>query len=269
MASKPADLDIGVIYTYEDEYMRPLLESLARSGDDLAMRLILIDNASAGGVERWRKCFPHTLVVRNEERLGYAANLNKILTAATAELVLLLNTDMYFEPAEQSLSKLVRFMHERPECGLAGCRLYHPDGTYGHPARRFQTLSTIAARRAGLGRLLPAALERYVYAHQSRYDSFACDWVSGCLMLVRRKAIEEIGLFDCRYGKYFEDVDICYRLAQAGWKVMFHGGTFGFHHEQRASKPLFSRDAWLHLRAYGKWLAKSKGTADRGRRSAA
>src|SRR5687767_10733209 len=102
MESKPADLDIGVIYTHEDEYMRPLLESLARSGDDLRMRLILVDNASASGAERWQKCFPNTVVVRNDQRLGYAANLNKILTAATSELVLLLNTDMYFEPAEQA-----------------------------------------------------------------------------------------------------------------------------------------------------------------------
>lgn len=259
MDSKPADLDIGVIYTHEDEYMRPLLESLARSGDDLRMRLILVDNASGSGADRWKKCFPQTDILRNDQRLGYAPNLNKILTAATAELVLLLNTDMYFEPAEQALSKLVRFMREHPKCGLAACRLYHPDGTYGHPARRFQTLSTIAARRTGLGRLMPGAVDRYVYGHLSRYDNFACDWVSGCLMLVRRAAIEQIGLFDCRYGKYFEDVDICYRLAQGGWQVMFHGGTFAFHHEQRASKPLWSRDAWIHLRAYGLWLAKRRG----------
>jgi GT2 family glycosyltransferase len=252
------DLDIGVIYTYEDEFMDPLIHSLRRSGNDLRLRLILIDNASTGGVERWRSMFSNTLVVRNEERLGYAPNLNLILKAASAEFVLLLNTDTYFEPAEQCLSKLVRFQREHPRCALAACRLYHPNGRYAYPARRFQTAKIITARRAGLAPLFRVALDHYVYGDRSRYESFPCDWVSGCLMLVRREAILQIGGFDCRYGKYFEDVDICYRLARNGWQVMFYGGTYAFHHEQRASKPLWSPDAWLHLRAYGRWLAKRK-----------
>ncbi len=276
--SQPADLDIGVIYTHEDQFMGPLLETLARSGDDLRLRLILIDNASYAGVEAWSHRFAHTRVLRNPERLGYAANLNRILGAATSEFVLLLNTDMYFHPPEQCLSKLVQFLREQPKCGLAACRLYHPDGEYGYPARRYQTLRTIAARRGGMKQLFPNTLARYVYADRSRYDSFPCDWVSGCLMLVRREALQQIGGFDCRYGKYFEDVDVCSRLAAAGWQVMFHGGTYAFHHEQRASKPLLSRDAWRHLRAYGLWLAKAgvmsqgigvreQGTGDRGQQS--
>jgi GT2 family glycosyltransferase len=251
-------LDIGVIYTHEDAFMGPLVDSLIRSADDLRLRLILVDNASAGGVERWSRVFPSTLGLRNDTRLGYAANLNNILAAATAEFVLLLNTDMRFEPAEQCLSKLVHFLRGHPRCGLAACRLYHPDGSYAYPARKFQTAKIIAARRAGLARLFPGALDRYVYADRSRYESFPCDWVSGCLMLVRRAAIQEIGDFDCRFEKYFEDVDLCQRLANAGWQVMFHGRTYAFHHEQRASKPLVSRDAWRHLRAYSLWLAKWK-----------
>jgi GT2 family glycosyltransferase len=245
-----------VIYTHEDQYMGPLLDSLARSADDLRLRLILVDNVSAAGVEAWSRVFRHTHVLRNDQRLGYAANLNRILQASTAEFVLLLNTDMYFDPAEQCLSKLVNFIRQHPRCGLAACRLYHPDGSYAHPARQFQTLKVVAARRAGLSRLLPGVIQRYVYAERSRYESFACDWVSGCLMLVRRAAVEEIGGFDCRYGKYFEDVDICLRLARTGWQVMFHGGTYAWHHEQRASKPLVSRDALRHLRAYLLWLSK-------------
>ncbi len=150
----------------------------------------------------------------------------------------------------------MRFLREHPRCGLVGCRLYHPDGSYAFPARQFQTWQMIAARRAGLERLFPGVIQRYVYADRSRYETFPCDWVSGCLMLVRRQAMQEVGSFDLRFGKYFEDVDICYRLARAGWQVMFHGGTYAFHHEQRASRPLISHDAWRHLRAYFLWLAK-------------
>src|SRR5262249_22491638 len=149
--SRDMDVDIGIIYTHERHFMTPLVASLAQSGRGVAMRLVLVDNASNDGVGEWRNVFRETVVIRNERRLGYAANLNRILEASYARYALLLNTDMYFEPAEQCVAKMVRFMDTHPGCGVSGCGLYHPDGSYGFPARRFQTLRTIAARRLGLG----------------------------------------------------------------------------------------------------------------------
>ena len=70
------DVDIGIIYTHERQFMTPLVSSLAQSGDGVKMRLILVDNASLDGVNEWRPHFGDTLVVKNETRLGYAANLN-------------------------------------------------------------------------------------------------------------------------------------------------------------------------------------------------
>ena len=67
--------------------------------------------------------------------------------------------------------------------------------------------------------------------------------------MVRRQAFQQVGLFDESFGKYFEDVDICLRMARAGWRVMYHGGTSCYHIEQRASRRLLSRDAWRHARA--------------------
>ncbi len=181
-----ADLDVGVIYTHERDWMSRLLPTLARSGDDLRLRLILVDNVSADGTARWESHVAQTTVLRNTHRVGYAPNLNRILEASTAPLVLLLNTDMEFDPAEQCLSKMVRFMREHPCCGLAGCRLYHPDGTYGYPARRFQTLGVIAGRRTPLAPLFRQAVDRYRYEDQSHTKAFECDWLSGCFLLVRR-----------------------------------------------------------------------------------
>src|SRR5438132_4353817 len=134
------DVDIAIIYTHERQFMTPLVSSLAESGDGVSMRLILVDNASDASVDEWRSVFRETLMLRNRQRLGYAANLNRILEASTARYALLLNTDMYFEPSEQCVAKMVAFMDRNPDCGVSGCRLYHPDGSYGFPARRFQTL---------------------------------------------------------------------------------------------------------------------------------
>jgi GT2 family glycosyltransferase len=250
------DLDLGVIYTHERDLMPPLLSSLAASGDGLRMRLLLIDNVSKEGVEPYRQYFPETIVQRNEKRLLYGANLNRIIRASMARYVLLLNTDMYFDPPAQCLSRMVKFMDRHPECGVSGCRLHHADGEFAYPARRFQTLPLIAARRLGLGRWLHKTVDHHFYREHSINDSWECDWLSGCFLMVRREAINDVGFFDEGFVKYFEDVDMCLRMARAGWKVMYNGDAYGYHLEERGSKRIFSPDARRHLRSYLHWLWK-------------
>ncbi|HVA49103.1 MAG TPA: glycosyltransferase [Pirellulales bacterium] len=249
----PADLDVGVIYSGERHFLVPLLETMRYVTGDLRVRLIVVDNASRDGAASCLAWPGTATVVYNARRLGYAANLNRILAAATARYVLLMNTDMEFDPAEACLSKMVRFMDAHPLCGVSICRLYHLDGSYAWPARRFQTLPMIAARRLGLERVFQSALDDYLYRRHDPCATFTCDWVSGCFLLVRREALLDVGRFDERFVKYFEDVDFCARMARSGWQVMHHGGTWCFHHEQRASRRWFSLDALRHLVAYLRW----------------
>ena len=101
----------------------------------------------------------------------------------------------------------------------------NPDGTFGFPARRFQSLSTIAARRLGLGRILGNTLNSYLHREKPQNAVFDCDWLSGCFLMVRRQAVDEVGLLDLRFQKYFEDVDFCLRMGRAGWRVMMNGQT--------------------------------------------
>jgi N-acetylglucosaminyl-diphospho-decaprenol L-rhamnosyltransferase len=257
------DLDVGVIYTHERQWMEPLLSTLARSADGLRMRLLLVDNDSSDGVEAWRKLVPETHVLRNKERLHYAANLNRILAASTARYVLLLNTDMFFDPQEQCLARMAEFMDTKPDCGIAGCRILHADGQDAPAARRFQTPAIILARRFGLGRLMRRTLQHYLYEEHAPQETYECDWLSGCFLLLRRTAFAEVGLFDESFGKYFEDVDICLRMARCGWRVMYNGGTSCYHLEQRGSNRLLSADAWRHLRAYLRWIRKWGYVPDR------
>ena len=82
-------------------------------------------------------------------------------------------------------------------------------------------------------------MDSYFYRDRSRQDTFECDWLSGCFLLARREALEEVGSFDEGFGKYFEDVDMCLRMARAGWKVMYHGGTYACHLEQPPASGCF------------------------------
>ncbi|MGA2034123.1 MAG: glycosyltransferase [Thermoguttaceae bacterium] len=250
------DLDVGLIYTHEDDLMPRLLSSLRASTDDLRVRLILVDNSLNGSGKPWQNIIRNTTLVRNGERLQYSSNLNRILNASTARYTLLLNTDMFFDPRQHCLRRMVQFMDAHPRCGISGCRLYHADGQDARAARRFQTLSVILARRCGLGRVLRHTLDRYLYRDREPQETFACDWLSGCFLMVRRQAFNQVGFFDEQFGKYFEDVDICLRMARSGWQVLYHGGTCCYHLERRASKRLLSADAWRHLCSYFYWLSK-------------
>ncbi|HEV3339932.1 MAG TPA: glycosyltransferase [Pirellulales bacterium] len=249
-----ADLDVGVIYSGERHFLLPLLDTMSQVTGNLQVRLILVDNASRDGVAASTSWPGTATVLYNARPLSYAANLNRILAAATARYVLLLNTDMEFDPAEACLSKMVGFMDCRPACGVSICRVYHPDGGYAHPARRFQTLATIAARRLGLAWAFRTALREYLYLDRDPGSTFACDWISGCFLMLRRAALADVGGFDERFAKYLEDVDFCDRLARSGWQAVHHGGTWCYHHEQRASRQLFSLDAARHLSSYVKWM---------------
>jgi hypothetical protein len=167
-----------------------------------------------------------------------------------------MNTDVYFQPQAQCLGRMVAFMDSQPQCGIAGCRLYHGDGSEAYAARRFPTLPLVLARRCGLDRLLRPELEQHFYAERALHETWSCDWLSGCFLMVRREAMAEVGRFDEAFGKYFEDVDICLRMARAGWRVMYHGAASCCHLEQRASKKFLSPDVWRHLWAYAYWLRK-------------
>ena len=215
-----------MIYTHERELMPRLLETMSASGRGLRMRLILVDNASTDGVEPWRDCFPETRVLHNARRLSYAANLNRILDAATAPYVLLMNTDMYFDPREQCLRRMVAFMDGQPRVRhrrlpAVSCRRF---GGPRRPAVPDVAAGAGAALRAG-----PMAAHAPWTAistpNMRPHETWPCDWLSGCFLMVRREAIEEVGRFDEVYGKYFEDVDICLRMARAGWQVMYHGAA--------------------------------------------
>lgn len=254
--ASPFDLDVGLIYTHEDDWIEPLLRTLSASGPGLNMRLLLVDNASQRGAERWNGYFPTTRVIRNDRRLGYAANLNRVLEAAAARYVLLLNTDMVFDPAERCLTKMVEFMDRRPQCGLSSSRIYRYDGSYAFPARRFPTWRTVVGRRWERRSVFRDEVSRYLYLDADPYRSFACDWLTGCFLMARREAVAAIGPLDEGFRKYFEDVDWCARMTSAGWQVMLCGETYCFHAEQRASKKAFSVDGRRHLRSYVRWLWK-------------
>ena len=122
------------------------------------------------------------------------------------------------------LLKTVEFMDSHPRCGVLGVKLVGPDGSLQPSCRYFPTPWNVFLARTGLHRFFPGTrlVDDMSWDHASVRE---CDWVPGCYYLVRREVIEDVGLFDPRYFLYYEEVDHCRAVRQAGWSVIYYPHT--------------------------------------------
>jgi GT2 family glycosyltransferase len=194
-----------------------------------------VDNASGDGtVEMIRTAFPEVTLVANDRNEGFAAATNSGIRRGSAAYVLALNPDTSVPP--HALDRLLEVMEARPRVAVCGCRLEREDGTFDHAARRsFPTVLGAVGHFTGAGRgdRAPRALAQY---RATDVDSGEVDAVNGAFMLMRRSALDEVGLFDEGYWMYMEDLDLCFRLREAGWITWYEpsvtvshvkGGTTG------------------------------------------
>ena len=252
-------VDVGIVYSGEQRWLDRLLASLERANDNVDLQIQLVCTRAVPRIDHpLLKLKIHLL--HNRKRLGFADNFNRVLLASRAEYVVVMNTDMYFSPDSRCISQLIERMEQHPRCGVAGCRVYRPDGSYAFPARRNPTWQMVASRRLPFFPDKDQHLTRYLYADRSPQSSFECDWHSGCFISVRRAAYRAVGGFDNRFRKYFEDVEFCQRMRDNDWRVMHFGEPLVWHDEQRASRDWLSRNAWLHLRAYWLWLRMERSS---------
>jgi hypothetical protein len=166
-----------------------------------------------------RSEFPEVELVACDRNLGFGAANNLVIGRGRAPFVLFLNPDTRITAG--ALDRLLERMDTDPTIGIAGCRLELEDGTLDHAARRsFPTPIGALGHFTGLGRRpnAPGWLAQY---RAPTIESGPVDAVNGAFMLVRRGALEAVGLFDEGYWMYMEDLDLCYRFAQAGWLTWY------------------------------------------------
>ena len=250
---QPARVDVTIV-TVSHEHWADLREGLPRAlgpAERCSRQMIVVDNASADGTaEHVQHAFPGVEVIRNAQRLGFAANCNQGIARSHGRYVLLLNPDVRCEPG--SIDALVHFMDAHPDAGAAGARLLNLDGTLQYSCRRFSTPFLFLLR--GLG--LESWLERFPpqrralmqdWDHASIRD---VDWVLGAALIARREAIDDIGPLDPGYFLYCEDQDWCHRMWTRGWRVYYvPESTMTHAHHRASSTSLFSRWKWVHVRS--------------------
>lgn len=219
----------------------PLLKVFLESVDmtlsgNIDYELILVDNCSTDGTVRYvQKHFPEVRLYVNNRIRGFAENNNFAIQKSTGKYVLLLNPDIQLYPG--AVEKLVEFMEEHPRVGLAGPKLLNPDLSVQYSTRRFINAYTLFLRLLNWGADNPTQPRIIEYLMKTMDRSFAqpVDWLIGAAMIVRRKAIAEVGLLDENFFLYIEDQDWCYRMWKSGWEVYYVPTSQMVHVHQRQS----------------------------------
>ncbi len=238
---------IIVNYNVRD-LLRQCLRSVERSLVNIHSEIIVVDNNSVdGSVKMLRDEFPHIILIDNHSNMGFSSANNQGILTAKGEFFLILNPDTIIE--EDTIRVLIEFMGSRPEAGAVGCRILNPDGTFALESRRsFPTPSVALYRMTGMSRLFPNSkiFGRYNLTYLPEDQVSAVDALSGSCMFLRRSSLissddhnanlTASGLFDEGFFMYGEDIDLCYRIQQAGWAIYYTPETQIIHYKGESTK---------------------------------
>jgi GT2 family glycosyltransferase len=207
--------------------------------------------------------FPWVDLVQRATNEGFATGVNLGVARGRAPILVLLNPDCVV--SGDALARLVAFAETRGDAAIVGPRILNADGTVQGSARRFPGWSTfIAGRSSWLTRHFPRnPLSRWnLPALSDTTGALEVDWVSGACMLVRRAAFDAVGGMDERFFLYWEDADLCKRLAARGWRTLYFPGAEVLHaggrssiHAYRESLAAFHRSAFVLFRKHAGWPA--------------
>jgi GT2 family glycosyltransferase len=236
--------------------------------------IIVIDNASGDtSLEQLKERFPDVRRIASRINAGFSRGVNWGITNARHDFILILNPDVIVKPG--SIDHLMKIMRDEPYVGLVAPKLLQQDGSLQYSCCRFQTPLIIAYRRTVLGKTSHGK-KRIAHFLMHDYDHGRArdvDWVIGGCMLVRRAAIEQVGLLDERFFMYCEDMDWCRRFWQAGWHVRYEprAEMVHYHRRQSAARPgvfgLLNPLGRAHLVSGVKYFVKHIGNGKRLRRS--
>ncbi len=204
------------------DYLLDCLDSLLAEG---AGPVVVADNSSSDGSEEAvRHKFPQVRWLATGANLGYGGGANLGAASIDSELIVVCNPDLVAHPG--ALSELCRYLDEVPSVGLVGPAIYNVDGSLYPSARRFPDLVD-SVGHGFLGQFWPSNpfSRRYRMTNWDHAQSREVDWVSGAFFVVRRSAWQAVGGFDPAFYMYLEDVDLCWRLRQAGWGVAYVPGA--------------------------------------------
>ena len=237
---------------------RQALNSVLAAAEGLTVEIFVVDNASVdGSADMVAEEFPQVKLIRNTANVGFAAGNNVALRQVTGEYVLLINTDTIVR--RDALRTMVEFLDAHPKAGACGCKILDPDGTLQLDSRRgFPTPLAAFCKMSGLSRFFPKhpLIAHYHMTYLDPEQTAEAEVLSGSCMMVRKAAMDQVGLLDEDYFMYGEDIDWCYRFHQAGWKIYYVPTTSIIHFRGESGRGVPLRILYRKSRAMSIFVNK-------------
>jgi GT2 family glycosyltransferase len=230
-------VSIVVLSWNTSDLLAACLSSLRAVADELPFELIVVDNGSEdGSADRTAREFSEAHLIRNAVNEGYAQGNNTGAASARGEYLLLLNSDT--EVPAGALSTLVAFLDANPEHGACAPRLDNPDGTPQASCKTFPTLWTAVYYDTLFDRWFPnnKTLPRYLMADFDHTSSRDVDQPPGAALMIRRELWEKLAGFDPELWLFFNDVDLCRRIHEAGYLTAYVAEARVLHHEGKSTE---------------------------------
>ncbi len=237
------DMKVSVIIVnYNVKYfLEVCLHSVLRAAVGVAAEVIVVDNNSTdGSCEFVKERFPEVVLIENKDNKGFSKANNQAVAIAKGEYILFLNPDTVMP--EGFLSATLAYMDAHPEAGALGPRLIDGKGQFAPDSKKsFPSLSVAIFKTTGLNKIFSksAYINKYYAVHIAERQTAEVDVLSGCCMLVRKKAMDESGgPFDEDYFMYCEDVDLSYRIQKAGYKNIYYPEVDLIHYKGESTRKM-------------------------------
>ena len=257
-----ADLATVIVNWNTADLLDGCLASVAEhTPEGLVNDVVVVDNASEdGSVELVRRRWPSVRVIANDENVGFCRANNQAIRVTDAPVVLLINSDARL--TDGCLEAMLGHLARDPRAAVVGPRLVYGDGSFQRwTAGQALDLRTCANHFLGLDRWSdrrPSLASVYL-AHDTP-TPFRPGWVSSAVMLLRRDALDEIGLLDERIFVYMDDVDLCQRATDADWHVWYAADATAVHLMGATTRRVTGKASPEALRALNRWYGRRHGS---------
>ena len=196
-------------------FVAQCLDSVLRASEGIDVEVFVVDNASADDtVSHIGSRYPWVKLIANDDNLGFSRANNMAIRQAQGEYILLLNPDTIV--AGSTLRECVGFMDAHPQAGGLGVRMHNADGSLAPESRRAIPSPWVSCLK------MLGFTKRYYMSHLSWDEPGRIEVVSGAFFMLRRKALDQVGLLDEDFFMYGEDIDLSYRLLKGGWENWYH-----------------------------------------------
>ena len=232
------DLSVIIVNYNVKYFLEQCLHSVLRAQGDIKTEVFVVDNNSVdGSCAMVQEKFPGVKLIRNEENLGFSVANNQAIRESAGKYILLLNPDTVIE--EDTLIKCVSYIDAHPKAGGLGVKMIDGKGDFLPESKRALPTPGVAFYKVfGLSRLFPKSrvFGRYHLGFMDRDEIHSVDVLPGAFMMLRRSALDEVGLLDEDFFMYGEDIDISYRLLNAGYENIYYPETAIIHYKGESTK---------------------------------